>query len=71
MKLVGAILLLLLAAGLGLIEGLAVFDPTGTRMADDADPFGRAHVPWALHAVYVAAIFASLGVAVLLLRRRK
>lgn len=71
MRIASAILLLLVAAALGLVESLAVLDPVGTKMADDSDPFGDPSVPWAQHAAFVVAMLACVGGACLLLRRGK
>ena len=71
MRMVAAILFLVIAAALGILEVLAVVDPVGTKMADDGDPFGNPYVPWTQHAGSVAAIIACVAAAALLLRPRK
>ena len=37
----------------GLIEVIAIVDPVGTKMSDDADPFGNPHIPIQQHIVFV------------------
>jgi hypothetical protein len=71
MKTMFAILLLLFATALGLLELVAIIDPTGTKMADDGDPFGDPNTSWIMHTASVAAISASVVGAVFLLRRRR
>ncbi len=71
MKIALAILLLLLATAIGLVEVLSVIDPVGMKLADDGDPWGDPRTPWEVHAIYIGMITASVGGAVLLLRRRK
>lgn len=73
MKIFGAMVLLLLAAVLGIVEVLTLADPVRAKMADDGDPFGDPHIPWAHHAGLVALIVALVAAAGLLLRplRRK
>lgn len=71
MRIVVAIVLLVAAAILGLVEALAILDPVGTKMADDGDPFGRATTSWTHHAGLAGAILGCLAGAGLLLRRTK
>lgn len=71
MKITLAILLLLFAAAIGVVEVLSVIDPVGTKLADDGDPRGDPKAPWSVHAISIGMIMASVGGAVLLLRRRK
>lgn len=71
MKIAFAILLLLLATVVGLVEILSVVDPVGTKLADDGDPRGDPSTPWEVHAIYIGLIAALVGGAVLLIRRRK
>ena len=71
MKIALAILLLLLAAAFGLVEALSIIDPAGTKLADDGDPWGDPRTPWFVHATNIGMVIASVGGAVLLLRRRK
>ena len=59
-----AILFLLIAAAIGLVE-------FGTKMADDLDPFGDPYVPWTHHVPFFFAILALVAGAALLLRPRK
>jgi chromate transport protein ChrA len=55
--------LLGLAALLLFFEVLALVDPVGTKLADDADPFGDPYQPWWVHAVWFAiiALLAAAG----------
>ena len=71
MKVVGAVLLVLVAAVLALGEVYAILDPVGAKMSDDADPFGAPYQPWYVHASYFAASLACAGGAWLLLRAGK
>jgi hypothetical protein len=71
MRMVGAALLLLVAALLALGEVYAILDPVGAKMSDDADPFGDPHQPWYVHASNFAVSLACAGGAWLLLRPRK
>lgn len=66
-----ATLLLFLALLLGAGEIMAIADPVGTKMADDADPFGDPHISWPAHAAALAVVIALVGGAWLLLRPRK
>ena len=52
--------LLGLAAVLLLFEVIALFDPVGTKLADDNDPFGPPP-PWYVHVVWFGVI-AAVGV---------
>lgn len=38
---------------IGLVELIALLDPVGTKMADDADPFGDPYISWYAHAIYI------------------
>ncbi|MEJ6789263.1 hypothetical protein BrevBR_06900 [Brevundimonas sp. BR2-1] len=71
MKIASAILLLLLATALGLVEILSMVDPAGTKLADDGDPWGDPRTGWEVHAISIGLITALVGGAVLLLRGRK
>lgn len=71
MRIVAAIVLLVAAGVLGLVEALAVLDPVGTKMADDGDPFGLSTPLWTHHAGLAAAILGCVAGACLLLRRTK
>ncbi len=66
-----AILLLLVAGLLGVVQLIAVVDPVGTKMADDGDPFGNPHAPWYLHGIFTLLIIACIVIASRLLRRRR
>ncbi|HEX6041058.1 hypothetical protein [Longimicrobium sp.] len=66
MRTLTGLLLLMLAMLLGLVEAIALADPVGTRMANDAAPFGPAE-PWYVHAAWIAVICLMTGVAARLL----
>ena len=62
-------LLLLLAAVFLVLELIALADPAGTSLANDADPFGPPP-PWYTHLAWFA-VAGSLGFAgVRMIRRR-
>ncbi|CAN5628465.1 hypothetical protein BH20ACI4_BH20ACI4_24980 [soil metagenome] len=46
---------------IGLLEIIALIDPVGTKMADDADPFGNPYIPWYVHAFYIVFVLACFG----------
>ncbi|HEX8455563.1 MAG TPA: hypothetical protein VF647_26015 [Longimicrobium sp.] len=69
MRIALGILLLTAAFLLGMLEIVALLDPAGMSLANDADPFGPAP-PWPEHALLIAAIAAMGWVAVRLLRPR-
>lgn len=47
---------------LALLELIALIDPAGTKMADDADPYGDPHIAWYAHAATILAAAAfSIG----------
>ena len=57
MKRASGIFLLLIGVLVAFIEVLAVLDPTGSKMADDANPFGS--LPsWGQQAIYILAVVA-------------
>lgn len=45
----------------GLLEIIALIDPVGTKMSDDADPFGNPYIPWYIHACYIIFVLACFG----------
>lgn len=53
---------------LGLLESIALLDPVGTKMADDADPFGDYYIPWHVHAFYILLTGCCLLIGFLLLK---
>lgn len=53
MRIVFGLLLLAVALLLGMSELLAIADPAGTSLSNDADPFGPP-APWSEHAVRIA-----------------
>jgi hypothetical protein len=63
----------LVLAGLALVllfvEILALIDPAGTKLADDADPFGPP-APWYVHVAWFAVIALFALVSARLLRPR-
>jgi hypothetical protein len=59
-----AVVLLVLAGMLLTVELLALLDPVGTKLADDADPFGHPFQPWWAHALWFAVIAVLVGVGV-------
>lgn len=63
-----AILLALVGVALTVIEAVAVLDPSGTKMADDGNPFGSV-APWWVHLLWVAVILGCFVAAFRLLRR--
>jgi hypothetical protein len=65
MKRCAAIFLMLLALFLGGFEIIALIDPVGTQMANDADPFGPPP-PWPAHAVMITAILVLTASSVVL-----
>lgn len=69
---IGLVLLLafigLLLSGLTVI---AILDPVGTKMADDADPFGDPYVPFWWHLIFFAISAACFIGAYFLLKNRK
>ena len=67
MRKVFAVILLGLAGLLAVIELFALLDPAGTKMADDADPFGPP-APWDQHAFYIVVIIAFVLLAWRLMR---
>lgn len=69
MRIALGILLLTAAFLLGMLEVVALVDPAGTSLANDAAPFGPAP-SWPVHALWIAAIAAMGWVAVRLLRPR-
>ncbi|MFN0108571.1 MAG: hypothetical protein ACKVZH_06920 [Blastocatellia bacterium] len=70
LKVYGAIVLFLIAGLLAVIEVFAFVDPAGTKMADDADPFGSPHiVTWPELAIVVAIITVLIWIAARLLRQ--
>ena len=70
MKAIAATMLLLSALGLGILEFIALIDPSGTKMSDDADPFG-APIPWSAHALSITFIILLVFSAFALLRHSK
>jgi hypothetical protein len=63
MRWVLAVLLLAVAGILLVFEVSAFLDPVGTKLADDADPFGTAE-PWWVHALWFALIALLAGIGV-------
>jgi chromate transport protein ChrA len=63
MKKLIALILFLLAGVIALVEFIALIDPVGTKMADDADPFGDPHIPWYKHAIFILVIVALILIA--------
>jgi hypothetical protein len=61
MKKLVALILFLLAGVIALVELIALIDPVGTKMADDADPFGDPHVPWYKHAIFVMVVLFTIA----------
>ena len=71
MRIAVAIILLLFAGLLGIVELIAIVDPVGTKMADDGDPFGNPHVPWYQHVIFILIILSCVATASRLLWRRR
>ncbi|HLL82488.1 MAG TPA: hypothetical protein VK420_07540 [Longimicrobium sp.] len=69
MRITLGILLLAAALLLAMFEVIALLDPAGTALSNDAYPFGPPP-PWHVHALWIAAIAAMGWGAVRLLRRR-
>lgn len=65
-----ALILLLIAGLLAVIEVLGIVDPVGTKMADDGDPFGSPRVvAWPELAVVIAIIAVLVWIAFRLLQQ--
>ena len=62
-------LLLVLAAALALGQLVALLDPAGTQLANDADPFA-APPPWYVHAAWLAACGLLAAAGARLMSRR-
>lgn len=60
----------MVALVLGVIEVIALINPSGTKMADDGDPFGPP-APWQVHVIWLAVVALLIISAVVLLRSRK
>ncbi len=69
LKIISSGFSLLLGLIVGLIEIIALIDPVGTKMADDADPFGNPHVPWYQHAIYITFAIGCFIISFLLVRK--
>lgn len=66
MRTLSGLVLLALAGLLGMVELVALADPAGTSLANDAAPFGPAP-PWYVHAGWIAVVLAMLALSVWLL----
>jgi len=69
MRIALGILLLAVAFLLAMLEIVALADPAGMSLANDADPFGPAP-SWHVHAVWIVVIAAMSWASFRLLRRR-
>jgi hypothetical protein len=69
MRTLGGLILAALAAVLLLVEAIALIDPAGTKLADDADPFGSP-APWYVHVLWFAVIALFAALSARLLRSR-
>ncbi|HEX8209143.1 MAG TPA: hypothetical protein VF584_03070 [Longimicrobium sp.] len=69
MRIALGILLLAAAFLLAMLEIIALVDPAGTSLANDADPFGPAP-SWYVHAFWIATIAAMSWASFRLLRPR-
>lgn len=54
---------------LGLLEIVAIVDPVGTKMADDADPFGDPYISPLQHAIFIILTLAFFALSIWFLRR--
>lgn len=70
MRHIAASLALIAALALAALEVVALIDPLGTKLADDAEPYGQP-IPWYGHLICVLLIAFFVSAAVSLLRRRK
>ena len=66
MRTLTGLVLLALAWLFGMMEMVALADPAGTSLANDAAPFGPAP-PWYVHAGWIAAILAMVALSLWLL----
>jgi hypothetical protein len=69
MRVFAAAGLLLMAITLAALEAIAFLDPQGTKMADDADPFGDPAVSRHQHAVFILVVSFFVVVASRLIRK--
>ena len=67
MRTLGGLVLAGLAVVLLIVEGIALIDPAGTKLADDSDPFGSP-APWYAHVLWFAVIALFAAVSARLLR---
>ena len=58
------------AAALAFLELIALIDPAGTKMADDAAPFGDSQIAWYEHAAVILTTVALFIVGCWLRRTR-
>ena len=65
----GAMFFLALAALLGLLEFIAIVDPVGTKMTDDADPFGDPYIPLYVHFIWIFVILGFTAIAIWMLKK--
>jgi hypothetical protein len=67
-KFLGGVFLFGVGITVGLVEIIALLDPVGTKMADDADPFGDPYIPRYVHAVYILITLGCFYFGYLLMR---
>ncbi len=65
----GGMFFLGLAGLLGLFELRAILDPVGTKMTDDADPFGDPYIPLYVHFIWIFFIVGFTAIAVWMLKK--
>lgn len=53
----------------GLLEAIALVDPTGTKMADDSDPFGDPYISISQHIFFIVLTLSLFAIAGWLLHR--
>ena len=70
MRKIIASMLFALAGLLALLEFIALIDPVGTKMADDADPFGDPYIAWYQHAAFILVTIAFVMIGCWLLRAK-
>ncbi len=68
LKFLGGAFLVGIGCIIGLLEIIALLDPVGTKMADDADPFGDPYIPWYVHAIYILVTISFFYFGYLLMR---
>lgn len=68
LKFLGGMLVFGVGIIIGLVELIALLDPVGSKMSDDADPFGDPYIPWYVHAIYILITISFFYFGYLLMR---